>query len=320
MAIFRTVGNGGYYSNWNDALSSLPLSWLDSYTFKQISDVEVTSELPDFDSSYNTHGNKLTIYSEKPHFGNINEGYKTIIDSALAIRLFDFQWLSENVEVFNMNFYVENFPGGLNSTILNFISGKHDAGLPLGNVSKIVHDNIFQIRGMLWTGIRQNGNMFGITNIISTDHYWNNIFLDPSYRCVNLREYDGVGLSFRFENNIGYSEVFERGIFIGESGTLPKYIRNNAMLFPGTPTRKNFVYSSVCVAKGNMSQDDSADDAPSQSDNIINVTPEDEFVSLDSSSQDFLKPKYGGNAYNMGIAPSIPGNTSGIGGNPRPWS
>jgi len=73
-------------------------------------------------------------------------------------------------------------------------------------------------------------------------------------------------------------------------------------------------------AYNNISQDDTADDATTQSGNIINATAADEFVSLDSSSSDFLKPKEGGQIYNMGIAPSISENTTGIGGNARPWS
>jgi len=70
----------------------------------------------------------------------------------------------------------------------------------------------------------------------------------------------------------------------------------------------------------NASSDDTADDAATQANNLINIIAADEFISLDPTSPNFLKPSGSGQLYNMGAQPEIPENIAGIEGNPRPWT
>lgn len=317
MAVIRTVGSGGDLANWNEAFSFLPLLWVNDFVFKQISDIEITSGLTDFNSSYNSNGHKVTIFSTKPHYGNINEGYKTIINSSSDITLFHFPWVGENVEIFNLNFYVENYSSANFTSVLYLQPGKRTSGIPTRSVSKIIHDNIFQLNDKIRYGIFQTGNMPDITNIASTDHYWNNKILDPKEICMYLLEYDGQGLDFYCENNTCYSKNNVNGIRIFDIGSIPKYIINNAVLIPAPGINNCFVYSAASVARGNMSQDDTADDAPVQSGNFINAVPGDEFE-INPAKPDFLYPLRHSQAYNGGVKTGIGANKYGIEGHPRP--
>jgi len=325
-----TVGVGGDYTDWTDAFTNI--TWADnSVKLVQISDITVTSTVPSISSivkpkiwtdpgTGRVYVGTLTITSNKPHYGNFNGGWKTTINiGASSSTIFAIGGYSCRFRMYNMNFYTESSGGGL---VVGLIPGIPDVSID--TQSKYIYNNCFNLNDNSEYAIFCGGNLISVTALKDTK-IWNNKIAFTKAKiggaAIFWREYpDGGGIPL-IENNTIYGTIAAAGLYISDFPyDFKKTIKNNAIFSPTNASLPNFFFKTLDEAYNNISQDDTADDATTQSGNIINATAADEFVSLDSSSSDFLKPKEGGQIYNMGIAPSISENTTGIGGNARPWS
>ena len=96
--------------------------------------------------------------------------------------------------------------------------------------------------------------------------------------------------------------------------------RNNVVIRGnvGGGTGKAFIWDASSQGYNNASDDDSADDSPVQSDNIINIVAADEFQSLVSTNEYFLFPLITGQLDTSGSTPGISSNLHGLEGYPRP--
>ena len=301
-----TVGSGGDYPDWGPALLDI-IGNSGTYVsgdikLTQISDCTVTYAAS-INPGYRSNGFKLTLTSNKNHYGNPNGGWKTYWDQAGYV---DFQRFG-NHEISYLNVDVGKF-----SSFRLFI-GYGLAESLHHDTTSVFRNNIINCNNKsTFNGVAYNNNY---KNNINMYNFNNKIFNTYYTKTAILLAFSNGILTNN--NHIENNVIYGSGVGVGNNGDPTITFKNNAI---HSNIGYCFEWGANQSSYNNLSSDASADDATTQSGNIINAVFSDEFVSLDSSSSDFLKPKYGGNAYNMGIAPSIPGNTSGIGGNPRPWS
>lgn len=320
--IIKTVGNGGDFSNWNDAFAYVPLTFETNLKLVQISDITITSLLPVFGNTYNANGFTFTICSAKPHYGIINRGYKTIVDiPAGNDEVMEIAYLSENFNMYNMNFEIKSF-NDIARSVLSLTPGR-GASSPAVNLFKNVYNNIFNLNGLLSNAIRIEGNLI-VGGVTPVDSIWNNKILQPTTYPnsggINVKQFEGTGDGGVYiENNSVYGTQPGNGInTLQVGGTITNMIlKNNAVFISPHGGSFDFQYHANSKAYNNMSGDDTADDAPVQSNNYINAVFEDEFEA-DISKDNFFRPLRHSQAYNGGVAVSIGGNLAGIGGHPRP--
>lgn len=325
------VGDGGDYPDWETAFSSISFNG-GSFKLIQVSDIYVTGDILalgpfvipkvwiDPDSGL-TYIGTLTITSNKKHNGNFYEGWKTIINRpAVNDNIFQPGGFSCRFRMYDMNFHVVDLSS--NSWILNMTPGIPNVSIT--ESSKYVFDNCFNLNNKVPTAIGVGGNL-AILNSPKDERFWNNKIVYPksntAFGAIHLQSYSGTGRLTAIENNTIYGDAgFANGIkIIDAGGDFTKIIRNNAVFLPDSPPNyKNFVFDSLDQSYSNMSQDDTSDDAATQSGNFINGVAAEQFESLDIDSPGFLRPKRHGLIYTYGTKPYIQTNTQGIEGHPRP--
>lgn len=314
----KTVGNGGNYPNWMTAISSIvPDIVPDIHTplgtnlrYIQISDT-IENGAAMTNSGVYTNGFKITLESSNPHRGKWNEGWISYWQPTGPSQIVFTTWANHEIKDLNFKWLNGNFLGVATTTGKN----GNDVG-SLWVETGLIHDNLFDM-----AGYNNNIAIRIYPGGAKTDPYisiWNN----KIYRC-NERGiyYAGSATKAWIENNSIYAPASAlTGI---EAGGFNALLRNNAVCVDAAGDC--FVFTGAnCEAYGNMSTDDTADDAAIQSNNNINAIFADQFESLDPNHPGFLKPLSGAIASGGGVRPAAisragaPMNVAGIAGHQRP--
>lgn len=312
QSIYR-VGIGGDYPNWNDAIADLPqwtgfvatsIPMTGNITLVQISDIDMSARASE--SQLLLGGHKLRFTSSRLHQGDPNNAWRTRALSGITfstmIHVGPYALAAAQgivghgtIEMDNLYFYSEE-----NDLLALWLDDDVAVGGIETQSTYDVHDNLFDM------------NLLGRECILldvenqNPSRAWNN-------KMWNHKASTRFAIRTRYaliENNTAYSTA------AGADGFEGRYMRNNVAACSGTC----FSWLGGDESYNNASQDATSQGAPTQSGNLINIVPADQFLSLDPTSPDFLKPRGDGQIYNMGLTPVVPGNNHGIEGNVRPWT
>lgn len=292
-----TAGSGGNYTTWALAFADIANLTAD-LLFTQIDNTIETA------SSVMTEalgGFDFTITSNASHLGNPNNGWVTThnFDGIL----FNFQATGiGNIEVKDLHINIQAVQAGASLIIYSHPNNNHT-----GNF--IVHDNMIDAAGKKARAIYIQSTSPTPNPLVYNNTIWDIVGL-------------GVGISnvannadAEIENNTIYSCVI--GI---DANTKLGVFTNNVCIANGT----DFLNIGVVVTGNNNASDDGTaanGNWGAGANNVPNITPANEFASLNDTSRNFLKCSRGGdNIFKSGKAPVVGANTTGIRGNARPHS
>ena len=291
MTIERTFGAGGDYARFKDILNFLNgIVVANDYTFVQVGDCNET--INDYALEFDPNGYTIKFTNDSYHYGELSRGNKIYLpnDSGVYIRLGN----TGRIIVEKLNIEKTAWDTGLSSgvSVLNVHRGgafadnsnilidkcltKSSHGLPVGG---------FGSSAIYVAGFRNNS-----TCIIKASKAWNA---------------SGTGYCFRIgvdANSLGTIEncsaYFDTGsspgnycfFLVAENGS-QGYIRNCVGSGAGVGDFANLVGSNMQAI--NCADADGSLVGFPGSRNISNITPADEFISLDDSTPYFLKLKNG---------------------------
>lgn len=177
-----------------------------------------------------------------------------------------------------------------------------------------------------------------VSAVVGYDLIIHNFKIAGSYFAIPV-SFDVAGINYYFYNiladhirygftgsvagatldNCTFNDIAYQGCSIGSNACTIRNVSvtNGSQLGTDLP---NFYLISNATGTNNASEDASADNAnwSTGTGNLININPNDAFLSLVSTDSNYLKPDPDGVLANNGTAPSITENTHGLGGNPRP--
>jgi len=311
----HTFGAGGEYADLYAALVDIANEAVPPFpqingdiTLVQVGDCDV-NDLVSILPGYRSYGYKLTITSDKPHYGETNKGWLINFNTSIYIDLQRFG----NHEISGLNIKATG----------NFIGFKIYIGYGAAELVAFRHDSTSKIYNNIFNCNNQlNCSPFSFYNNSKKNAvlelYRNKIFGHH----LNMLAFDFAFSSgaftndYKVENNSLYGDGVGMDCAPGVSDP-PLILKNNAVY---SPTQNCYRFGLNQEAYNNISSDDTADDAPVQLDNYINAVFADEFKSLDPNNADFLKPVLGQNSSMSGVSQGISSNRFGIEGNPSPWS
>jgi len=288
MAIERSIATiGGDYATFKAACSFLAgIAVANDYTFFVTGDV--TEGINDYWAPFNPNGYTIKFTNNDYHYGDFNRGNKIYLpnDSSVYIRL----GTRGRIIVEKLNIEKTAWDTGLSS------------GVPLltvhrgGFTEDCTNSNILidkclarsslglPVGGFGSTAISINGFREGSTCIIRASKAWN---VGGTGKCFSNSV--SINSLAAIENCTAYNG--EYGFFLQAPDTAQGYLKNcvgiGCDLF-------DFVYIIVNnLDVQNCADSDGSLGAFGGSRNISNITPADEFISLDDSTPYFLKLKNG---------------------------
>lgn len=305
-----TIGSGGDYSNFNAAVGDVAATLTGNLTFTIISDFADTSE---FTLATDLNGKRLRFTSGTPHDGDPTKG---------------FQW-NENVggsggKCWRLSGSSDSVGSGVleldNFRIGRTASNQSDPSRgpffltsPSGPFKMELHDIL-----MNWGGLRGRGMRLGDSDILM--HMWNVVM--ANFR-PNASDSGGEGfalfsadLDSKFDNLVahGCRTPFNVG---NRAFTMRSCYGFDATIFSGAASDV-FNAHEFATGLGNASDDGTAANFSSNTGNLINVVPEDQFVSIDPTSANYLTLKSTSDLIHAGSNSTNTSNTEGIRGNTRP--
>lgn len=297
-----TVGSGGDYATWKAAFDDMITQTAD-IALTQISDVSETAAV---NIDHNCSGFNVYCYALTNHRGVYANALKTVYNFTGGTGLFILTGANANdtvrITFDRLAFFVQSATPDT-TCILNPNTGLTNRNVNLSNC-------LFNLNGLdvgaFWAG---GGFDSTVRHRVYNNKAWNKADSVTRYAFVN------TGYGCIYENNTYYGTT-GRG-FALDGDNVEAY--NNASYCP-----VGFGFSSgiggLPTGRNNASSDGTADDAPTQSENHIHRSAATDFLSLDPSSINFLRPSLGGALGQNGRAAAISGNTAGIEGNARPSS
>lgn len=299
------------YQNWKDAFNAVDVTSVGltgPLTFEQIADVTTESDVDFNFLTKGTNGHLFRITSNRHHGGDPNKAWKTTV-KALTGAAFDVQEY-HNVQIDNLYLKVEGSPS------LGLIRLQANASkFPSEDVSWKIYNLLVDSGGIATTAIGVFDGSHGTQDF--EYEFWNNKIFNTGYSVgqwgITFAQNPWTGTaSGKIENNT----IHGAGNGISAAGSITQDVNNNSVV-GSHASAIAFAYGTSVTAKNNASDDDTADDAPTQSGNLINITDTDEFLSVTYSDRLMLFPKPGGQLVGGGVSPLISGNNKGLEGYPR---
>lgn len=295
-----TVGSGGDYATWKAAIDDMTTQTGD-ITLTQISDVTETAQI---NLDHNCNGFRVYCLSSVNHLGVYIGSLKTTYNFTGGSALFYLVGANaiDTVRIIfrGLSFLVQSATSG-NAVIYAPATGATNRNVDL--IGNLFNLNSLNISAFATGAVSDSTKRINAYN----NKAFNKAFSTTTYAFHS----NGVGCTW--ENNIYYGTT-GRG-FALDGINVECY--NNAS-YGEVGFVYNFSVSGDPVARNNASSDNSADDALTQSGNLINRVAAMDFISLDTSSADFLRLSPASGLARTGRTTTISGNTSGIRGNSRP--
>jgi hypothetical protein len=303
------------YQDWNALWLGLIAagSWTQDYECEQVADVNNTTADPGGAIGFHQNGHSLHIFNGNPPLGNQNNGFKTFVDQPVTI------------DPISTNLGDLIIIDGLN--IINRLSHSwcldttYDKnGENVGNHDVIIKNCICQ-----GTGTDQNGTWeYGI-KVHPGNNGTKTIFNCKVFNCASsgiLIYAGGTPSAHVIENCSVYNcaKVFSTAGFIYSGGTLRNStIRNNVVVnnFNAYPCWQTFPSGLSNVTINNNASSDATAPTNYGTGNLFNIQNAD-FLSIDSSSNNFLNIDVSSTLYNRGSTSISSLNISDIAENPRP--
>jgi hypothetical protein len=312
--VTKTIGSGGDYASYKDALASIyRVSLSDDYTFDLITDVNQGDNLGSYDIRPEGHTVRFTCSYNEAHKSDWQNWKKVTLTSTYGLLLN----AGSNANVNNGKialdyFYVVNqTPTSLTdycvAVLCNSWPYYHIYGYT--DVSNgYINGNNKAPYGLLWGGTNDEYQIHHIWNV----KIWNcgyGIYVGPSDHNHTPATVENITVC---NNSSSVIQIYLRAPIVG---------RNIVCIWTGsTGTHKDFYITDAgsydvgpTVLRNTAVSDSTITTYVTSAYNCIeNIVPANEFISLDDSNANFLKPKstrgivYGANNIGPnGIAPTL---------------